>query len=151
MYTTLNISLINKPFILVLFCLLFVLVYICLWFWKCFMYLCWYFELKLYHISLFIFNCACVCGSVQLCVCLFEIEYICEWFWEWLFPFVFQHKIVYCVFAYLELYFVFLFNSNSICMWMVVWMFIYEYVYVIWNCIHVFVVLNYEFECICIM
>ena len=95
--------------------------------------------------------CVCVCGSVQFFVCLFEIEYICEWFWEWLFSFLFQHKIVYCVFAYLELYFVFLFNSNSICMWMVVWMFIYEYVYVIWNCIHVFVVLNYEFECICIM
>jgi len=75
-------------------------------------------------------------------VCLKLLLY--EWFWQWLFSSVFGHEIVYCVFAYLNLYFVCLFYWNCKYMWMVVWMFIYEYLHVIWNCNHVFVEIHTE-------
>jgi len=116
-----------------------------------------------YHLCLLIWSCLILClvelhvyvsgfdgvFSWNVFTCLKFLIY--EWFWQQLFSSVFGHEIVYCVFSYLKMYFVCLFYWNYIYTWMVVWMFIYEYLYLIWNCNHVFVLLNYEFQCVCIM
>lgn len=114
---------------------------------------------SVYHLYFFIWNCVNLC-LVEFHVYVSGFDSLFIWIfhflvWNCLYMRGFDNDYfllyAYCVFAYLNLYFICLFYWNCIYTWMIAWMFIHEYLYVIWNFNHVFVALNYEFDHVCIM
>ena len=88
-------------------------------------------------------NCAFACLKSHIYLSAFEDAYLLLYFDMKLY--------IECLLVWACILYAFYIEIANIYIWMIQWIFIYEYLYVIWNCNHVFLVLNSEFECVCII